>query len=220
MSKNLVWYLRFYGKLRMGRLINGLCNVYTLYWFTHNMLQLRFLFIFTSSVGDNAWDRLVSLACSDSEYRPIRSRAASQLNRKFARNSSPIAAIWSGRSRNIRARRLWCRRWTSLNLLAIAILTLRQSFATALIGNTEFIATLHLMIASRHVSKMESVPKAGFRDESLATGVSKTAQETGINFEHYMSQNVPLKIILMPLVVSTITNYISSKFRSSSFLQF
>ena len=53
-------------------------------------------------------------------------------------------------------------------------LRLRHTPAPAGELTQQFPATSHLTIASRHVSKTESVAKAGFRDESLATGVSKT----------------------------------------------
>ena len=53
-------------------------------------------------------------------------------------------------------------------------LRLRHTPAPAGELTQQFPATMHLTIASRHVSKTESVAKAGFRDESLATDVSKT----------------------------------------------
>ena len=53
-------------------------------------------------------------------------------------------------------------------------LRLRHTPAPAGELTQQFPATSHLAIASRHVSKTESVAKAGFRDESLATSVSKT----------------------------------------------
>ena len=53
-------------------------------------------------------------------------------------------------------------------------LRLRHTPAPAGELTQQFPATSHLTIASRHVSKTESVAKAGFRDELLATGVSKT----------------------------------------------
>ena len=53
-------------------------------------------------------------------------------------------------------------------------LRLRHTPAPAGELTQQFPATSHMTIASRHISKTESVAKAGFRDESLATGVSKT----------------------------------------------